>query len=54
MDSIENTAAPRPDGVSSVEWTAETLCEEASYRKVYHRPLHDEPMLEGEQLPRIC
>jgi len=29
---------------SPVEWVAEMLCEEASYRTVYHRPLHDEPM----------
>ncbi len=35
---------PRPRKRTPVEWVAEMLCEEASYRKVYHRPLHDEPM----------
>lgn len=29
---------------SPVEQVAGRLCEEASYAKVYHRPLHDEPM----------
>lgn len=34
----------RPKKRTVVEWVAEMLCEEASYRTVYHRPLHDEPM----------
>ncbi|EKO37370.1 MAG: serine acetyltransferase [Solidesulfovibrio magneticus str. Maddingley MBC34] len=35
---------PRPRRRTPVEWVTEMLCEEASYEKVYHRPLHDEPM----------
>ena len=35
---------PRPKRRTPVEWVTEMLCEEASYQKVYHRPLHDEPM----------
>ncbi len=35
---------PRAKKRTAVEWVAEMLCEEASYQKVYHRPLHDEPM----------
>jgi len=39
----ENTSArTREPGL--VEQVAGLLCEEASYAKVYHRPLHDEPM----------
>jgi serine O-acetyltransferase len=34
----------RVEGRGLVERIAETLCGEASYAKVYHRPLHDEPM----------
>ncbi|EHJ47196.1 Serine O-acetyltransferase [Solidesulfovibrio carbinoliphilus subsp. oakridgensis] len=43
MSPLENQL-PRPKKRTPVEWVAEMLCEEASYRKVYHRPLHDEPM----------
>jgi len=43
MASPENTS-PQPAEPTPVEQAAELLCEEASYRKVYHRPLHDEPM----------
>ncbi len=42
-----NSSDGRPldgDLANPVERVAQTLCEEASYRKVYHRPLHDEPM----------
>ncbi len=35
---------PLPRKRTVVEWVAEMLCEEASYRKVYRRTLHDEPM----------
>ena len=35
---------PRAKRRTPVEWVAEMLCGEASYQKVYHRPLHDEPM----------
>lgn len=35
---------PPPRKHTPVEWVTEMLCEEASYQKVYHRPLHDEPM----------
>jgi serine O-acetyltransferase len=31
-------------GTGMVEQVVDTLCGEASYARVYHRPLHDEPM----------
>lgn len=40
----ESIRLPRPKRRTPVEWVTEMLCEEASYQKVYHRPLHDEPM----------
>ena len=39
-----NARLPSPRKRTPVEWVTEMLCEEASYEKVYHRPLHDEPM----------
>ena len=41
---MSETTRPRGKKHTPVEWVAEMLCAEASYEKVYHRPLHDEPM----------
>jgi serine O-acetyltransferase len=48
------TSIPRAAPVeSSLAVTTDLLCDPKSYRKVYHRPLHDEPMPSVEALREL-